>query len=344
MFHFAITNTNTEHKMLKNNNNNLFTNKSTLIQINHNMKLFTSSNRTSLKLLASLKIAFNLRKQLVIARAFSKRDYFKTCLQSSSTPKAPHHQHHQQLQAANRASANAILKTVPSRANARLALNHNNYQLLHKYQPKKMLNNNPNTAGSVKPIVNYFSNSFIDRCSDRRKNAQWIQDEMKRDKTVFIVFHVDKPFVNVNRANRSMYSLCKLTYQQVKHLLEYRQGDDKCNWIFLGLEYEKNKEFENECENEDDDSGAYLTSECHSPYSSPNMYNRGEHRSWFAIDASAFNVDIESVSKSLQLENGQFFEGNFLRLMAIQDPMESSIIAQVCVASHTSSCKSDFKK
>lgn len=156
------------------------------------------------------------------------------------------------------------------------------------------------------PTVNYFAHSFIDRCADRRKDSNWINQKLTENGSVFVLFHVDKPFVCVKDSEK-MYSLCKFNYSQIKTFL-----DAKCVYVFLGLEYMKN-------------SGKLETI---SPYSCAKSYDRSNSKAWFVIETSGFDTDIERVS-SLFSDQGKFFEGNFLRLMAIQDLHESSIIAQV---------------
>jgi hypothetical protein len=179
----------------------------------------------------------------------------------------------------------------------------------------------------TQPCVNYFAHSFIDRCSDKRKDKQFIEEQMKSDKAVYILFHVDKPFVKINDS-KSKFSLCKLNYSQVNFLLEKAQTNEQesskisesspCTCVFLGLQYEKNPEFFTD----------ETQSSC-SPYSNPGLYNnKSTFTPWFAIDTSGYDSNLENVSKNF-LNEGEFFEGNFLRMMAIQDELESSIIAQV---------------
>ncbi|CAF0713927.1 unnamed protein product [Brachionus calyciflorus] len=155
------------------------------------------------------------------------------------------------------------------------------------------------------PTVNYFAHSFIDRCSDKRKDSEWINQQIKNENTVFVLFHVDKPFVSVNDS-KNMYSICKFNYSQIKQFL-----DSKCPYVFLGLEYTKNS--------------SDITNL--SPYSNPESYDKTVYKAWFVIETSAYDQNLENISNSF-IEYGKFFEGNFLRLMAIQDLKESSIIAQ----------------
>ena len=122
-----------------------------------------------------------------------------------------------------------------------------------------------------------------------------------------------------------MYSLYKFNYSEVKQFLEINsESKPLCTSIFLGLEYEKKIE----C---DDLNEMNSSTQCWSPYSNPHIYNKESYRPWFAVDTSGFDADIENVQKLFAekfANSGQFFEGNFLRLLAIQDLAESSIIAQ----------------
>lgn len=178
--------------------------------------------------------------------------------------------------------------------------------------------------GMTQPTINYFGHSFIDRCSDKRKDKEWIESQLHSDQSVFILFHVDKPFVKKDELKKT-FSLRKFNYDKVKHLLvndtKAENGDTaskKCTVVFLGLEYEKNSEFLETC-----------VSECRSPYSNPELYgDKTAHKAWFAVDTSGYDRSVENVNKAFSTEDGEFFEGNLLRLMAIQDTMESSIIAQ----------------
>ena len=167
------------------------------------------------------------------------------------------------------------------------------------------------------PTINYFAHTFIDRCSDKRKDHQWISEKMKSSQSVFILFHADKPFVSLDKEN-NRYSLYRFGYSQVEQFL-IDEIKTKSSCVFLGLEYERVNKEANENGFE----------KCLSPYSNPAIYNREVNKAWFALDTSVFDPEIENVSKMFPDNGGKFFEGNFLRLMAINDSFESSIVAQV---------------
>jgi hypothetical protein len=197
-----------------------------------------------------------------------------------------------------------------------------------------------------KKCTNYFAHTFIDRSSDKRKDAKWIQEQIKSDQAVFVLFHVDKPFVKINDAQK-MYSLCKFSCSDVSKLL-----DANCTHVFLGVEYENNEQVNGETQNhnnnnnnnDDLNNGDCYNSVCISPYSNPDLYNRDKFRSWFAIDSSKFDQNIENIVKLYGSNQGEFFEGSFLRLMAIQDIQESSIIAQVNITSFIDFFKYSYVK
>jgi NADH pyrophosphatase NudC (nudix superfamily) len=207
-----------------------------------------------------------------------------------------------------------------------------------------LLKMNANANLIQRGTVNYFAHSFIDRCSDKRKNKRWIDEQLRAMNTVFILFQVDKPFVIVDEQQK-MFQLYKFNYEQVSFLIDVeksqgelndtksshsdnnnnshnksngqcdekpKNGKYKSTIVFLGLEYEKNTN---------------QTLENISPYSNPDAYNKQSYRPWFAIDINSCGSEIENISQMLS-KYGQFFEGNFLRMMAIQDHLESSIIAQ----------------
>jgi len=171
--------------------------------------------------------------------------------------------------------------------------------------------------------LNYFAHSFIDRSSAKRKDTAWIEEQFVRENTVFILFHIDRPFIAVD-SSKNMYCLERFTHTQIKKLFSDSPEDSakrQSSTVFLGVEYEPNKEFEN-----NRDSTPYEVT--FSPYSHPEINNVNSYKSWFAIDTSAFSEDPEKIVHLLG-GKGQFFEGSFLKLMSIQDSLESSIIAQV---------------
>lgn len=204
---------------------------------------------------------------------------------------------------------------------------------------KKKLNRLPKSKNKKmfhQTTINYFGHSFLDRCSDKRRDHQWIKEQIQSDKSVFVLFHNDRPFVLTSSEDKNMYSLYKFNYDEVKKFLEPIENINnniktKCVFIFLGVEYEKNeKELSNDDHNNNNSNKKKSNFEiCHSPYSKDSLYNKDDHKAWFAIDTSGFDENIENVTNILSLDKAQFFEGNFLRLLAIQDSLQSSIIAQV---------------
>ena len=143
---------------------------------------------------------------------------------------------------------------------------------------------------------------------------------MRSDNAVFVLFHVDKPYVLIDSENNgnnadTRYSLGKFSYSEVQSFVH------KCaHVIFLGIEYEKSI-----VQRIDDCDGSSTANTCQSPYSSLEMYDKSkELRAWFCIETSMLDQETDLLLKSKQ--GGKFFEGNFLRLMAIQDIKESSII------------------
>jgi hypothetical protein len=198
----------------------------------------------------------------------------------------------------------------------------------HKRKIKHLLrtytfNNNLYTK-MISPNINYFAHSFIDRSSAKRKDAEWIKEQFYKQNTVFILFHVDKPFIAID-TSKNMYCLERFSNSQIEKLFNEDSVENSTkrekSTVFLGIEYEPNKEFE-------DDRNLTPYEVTFSPYSHPEINNINSYKSWFAIDTSVFNEDPETIVKLLG-GSGQFFEGNFLKLMSIQDSLESSIIAQV---------------
>lgn len=286
-------------------------------------KKFSSQTLANLssKCLRSFSTNRQINKKLNLASALVSC-YFCITRSSSSITRPNTNKCQDQKSFLN--SSNLDIRCTNSFENLSFVLNQKN---LHKLKTQKDKLSKKNLkyllrsnfySRMTNPTVNYFAHSFIDRCSDKRKDSKWIEDHMQLDSSVFVLFHIDKPFVSVHDS-KNMYSLCKFNYSSVKQLLEKDEATNqfKCTNVFLGVEYEKNAQ--------NDQTGLSL---CHSPYSNPNTYNKNSYKAWFAIDTSGYDLNIENVSK-LFASHGQFFEGNFLRLMAIQDMLESSIIAQV---------------
>ena len=153
---------------------------------------------------------------------------------------------------------------------------------------------------------------------------------MRSPKAVFILFHVDRPFMGMDDSSNT-FAMKKFTYEQVRPFLEAKTNDETkqskvtCNWLFLGIEYEKTEKGKLDSKS---DGGEVWS--IRSPYAHiDDYYNREEFRSWFAIDTSGFDEDADKIAKLFGSESGKFYEGNFLRMMAIQDVFESSVIAQV---------------
>lgn len=194
---------------------------------------------------------------------------------------------------------------------------------LPQFLPREPYEKRPNPAVSMSASqkrTNYFGNSFLDRQSDRRKDTKWLDEQMRAPNTVFILFHVDRPFMNASD-QADAFALSKFTYDQVKTFI----NDDtkKCNWLFLGVEYERR----NDVNDAIDEKAVWSI---RSPYSNlDDYYNLDKYKSWFAIDTSGYSDDVEKVTSVLGNGVGKFFDGNFLRLMAVSDVYESSVIAQV---------------
>ena len=169
---------------------------------------------------------------------------------------------------------------------------------------RKLLNSKNNFFYKMStPTINYFAHSFIDRASDKRKDKQWIDEQIRNENSVFVLFHIDKPFVTMNDT-KNMYSLYKFNYSQIKNLLEKTELENPCKFVFLGVEYEPKQS--------KDETNFYEKTS--SPYSHPDIYDHNLFKSWFAIDASSYNTNVEQIT-SMFAQYGTFFEGNFLRLV-----------------------------
>jgi hypothetical protein len=182
--------------------------------------------------------------------------------------------------------------------------------------------------------VNFFADSFVDRCSEHRKNKEWIQDKLKHSSTNFILFHIDKPFVIIDDTKKE-FNLCKLNYSQVEFLLKpKKEGEERedCIVIFLGLEYKRLiDENNNNGENLDQNSKVLASinnfKNSRSPYLTPDQYDRNDYKPWFAIDTSKYDLNHQNIENIFQ--NGTFLQGNFIRMLSMEHREEASLIAQV---------------
>ena len=173
--------------------------------------------------------------------------------------------------------------------------------------------------------ANFFADAFVDRCSEQRKNKEWINDKLNHSKTNFILFHIDKPFVTIDDSKKE-FNLCKLNYSQIEFLLNKNDEQrENCITIFLGLEYKRLIDENNNSENLDENKNNLKN--LRSPYLSPDLYDRSDYKPWFAIDTSNYDKDPQNIEKLFK--NGVFLQGNFIRMLSMQHKEEASLIAQV---------------
>ena len=162
------------------------------------------------------------------------------------------------------------------------------YEAIHtKIYNRQLLNSQNNFFYKMStPTINYFAHSFIDRASDKRKDKQWIDEQIRNENSVFVLFHIDKPFVTMNDT-KNMYSLYKFNYSQIKMLFENKtESENLCKFVFLGVEYETKAS--------KDETNFYEKTS--SPYSHPDIYDHNLFKSWFAIDASSYNTNVEQIT------------------------------------------------
>lgn len=185
------------------------------------------------------------------------------------------------------------------------------------------LNSKPNRNSVLiyrMSYVNFFADTFIDRCSEQRKNKEWIEDKLKHPFANFLLFHVDKPFVIIDDAKKE-FNLNKLAYSQVEFLLNNKNEEkerESCVLIFLGLEYKRLDNTVDNNNNKDDQNSQVAASinnfkNSRSPYISPDLYDRNDYKPWFAIDTSNYDLNYQNVEKCFQ--NGTFLQGLNLNFM-----------------------------
>lgn len=172
---------------------------------------------------------------------------------------------------------------------------------------------------------NYFAHAFLDKGSEYRKNKDWILNELNSNSSIFVLFHIDKPFVKLNQEKQT-YELYKLNNNQIKTYLQA-----KCTYLFMGIEY---TELNSEYLNNDHDSK--------SPYTRYELYKRDKHVSWFAIDTQKYEEDAKESVK--MFPDGIFLEQNLMRMLSINNKEEASIISQVLFLPKMLSCVPQFLK
>lgn len=88
---------------------------------------------------------------------------------------------------------------------------------------------------------NYFSNTFLDRRSDKRTDSTWLKSKQTHVSSIYLIFSDLSPLVYLIGAKDSVQEseikLCRLQYEDVK---EYLSKPDEGSLIFLGVDKQVN--------------------------------------------------------------------------------------------------------
>ncbi|XP_073533750.1 NAD-capped RNA hydrolase NUDT12 isoform X2 [Phyllobates terribilis] len=123
---------------------------------------------------------------------------------------------------------------------------------------KHIVNLLSNAKGGAKPHFlsdakeeheNYFSNTFLDRSSDKRTDTNWLKAKHTHASSVYIIFSNLCPLVSLigtkDSAQEPEIKLCRLQHDDVK---EFLSRPDEVSLIFLGVETQLNNPFSAEQE------------------------------------------------------------------------------------------------
>lgn len=94
---------------------------------------------------------------------------------------------------------------------------------------------------------NYFSNTFLDRRSEKRTDSNWLKSKQTHVSSIYLIFSDLSPLVSLIGGKDSVQEpeikLCRLQYEDVK---EYLSKPDEGSLIFLGVD----KQVNNPCSTE----------------------------------------------------------------------------------------------
>ena len=85
---------------------------------------------------------------------------------------------------------NLVVSSSPAALTSHYFNNNLNYTLNYKFKKLTKMTQATTTTTTTQ-TVNYFAHSFIDRCSDKRKSPEWIQEQQHSRDSVFVLFHLD---------------------------------------------------------------------------------------------------------------------------------------------------------
>ena len=111
------------------------------------------------------------------------------------------------------------------------------FDIARQYKSKATLNilNSQKPLTSVNyPTVNYFSHAPLNRCAERRKDATWLNEQMKNPKSKYVIFSKLKPLA-AKLSGEKRFHLMVLNNERISDVL----GEDRTqfkNIVFLGVE------------------------------------------------------------------------------------------------------------
>jgi NTP pyrophosphohydrolases containing a Zn-finger, probably nucleic-acid-binding len=73
--------------------------------------------------------------------------------------------------------------------------------------------------------VNFYSGSFLDRCSELRKNFKYLQQALCKKDTKYIVFKRSRPLVESGNGKEKV--LVKLSHEEVKKCFDFDLQDEE---------------------------------------------------------------------------------------------------------------------
>ncbi|XP_078600921.1 NAD-capped RNA hydrolase NUDT12-like [Branchiostoma floridae x Branchiostoma japonicum] len=144
------------------------------------------------------------------------------------------------------------------------------------------------TSGSqAQNVCNYFGYNPLDRCAHKRKDAQWLEEKLRDQSTVILLFH-DLGLVVAKgeklAAQSRVTQPCHFTFNDIAAFLE-ELGTEKV-LVFLGL--------------------GRLQSDKMEP-SPPTSDKEGHLTAWFALDVTSISQEkILSIKEGLEIASSPF--------------------------------------
>ncbi|KAI8490124.1 Peroxisomal NADH pyrophosphatase nudt12 [Branchiostoma belcheri] len=143
----------------------------------------------------------------------------------------------------------------------------------------------PTSDSQAQNVCNYFGYNPLDRCAHMRKDAEWLEEKLRDQSTVILLFHDLGLVVEKLDAQPRVIQPCHFTFKDISASLE-ELGTEKV-LVFLGL-------------------GRLQSDNTDGP--SPHTSAKEEHlTAWFALDVTSISQEkILSIKEELEIASSPF--------------------------------------